>query len=76
MLIIKEEKMSKRNRICHGRKGSKKRFCVYVVRDKHGKYTDVQNIHRSVTRDAATIAKRLFPKSKSGYGHLGDYKRR
>ena len=61
-----------RTRICHGKKGSKRRFCVLAKRDKNGRITDIQNIGKSSRRDAATRAKAVC--KRTGFGYRCDYR--
>lgn len=65
--------MSKRQLVCRGK--GKKRFCVYLHRNRKGQITKVTNVHRSIRRDTAVRAKRrLFRPRDTGYGHKGDFR--
>lgn len=44
---------------------------VYVVRNKKGQITDVQNIGRSIRQDTARVSTCIPTKPRQG--HLGDY---
>ncbi len=72
-MIRKKAKMgARRTKVCRGR--GKKRTCVYVIRDKKGRFKRVTNIGRSIAADKRIRAKHR-PK-KPGYGYKGDYKKR
>jgi len=43
----------------------------FVIRDKKGRFKDVENIGKSIRRDSRTKAK---TKVKPGYGYRGDLK--
>lgn len=45
----------------------------YVVRDKHGRFKKWAGVGRSLSADRRKKSKK-HPK-KSGYGHLGDYRK-
>jgi hypothetical protein len=45
----------------------------WVVRDSKGRFKDVEDISRSLSKDVRQHAKRV---AKPGYGHLGDQRRR
>lgn len=56
----------------HKTKGKGKN--VYAIRNKKGRFTNIEGIHRAIKRDSATKAK-YHPKKK-GRGFLGDYKKK
>ena len=62
----------RRQLICRGH--GKRKFCVYVRRNKSGQIVKVTNVHRSIRRDMAVRAKRrLFLPRDRGYGFKGDF---
>lgn len=63
----------RRQLVCRGR--GRKRFCVYLHRNRKGQITKVTNVYRSIRRDTATRAKRrLFRPRDTGRGFLGDFR--
>lgn len=63
---------AKRSLVCRGH--GRKRFCVYLHRNRKGQITKVTNVGRSIRRDTAVRAKRrLFRPRHSGLGHTGDF---
>ena len=68
---------ARRYKICRGRKGSSKRSCHYVHRNKKGQIANVVNIGRSTRQDARIKAKRRLNRYRDvGIGNLGDFPRR
>ena len=63
---------AKRSLVCRG--SGRKRFCVYLHRNKKGQITKVTNVGRSIRTDARIRAKRrLFLPRDRGRGNLGDF---
>ena len=64
--------MTKRQLVCRG--NGRKRFCVYLHRNKRGQITKVTNVGRSIKTDTRIRAKRrLFLPRHRGHGHEGDF---
>ena len=63
----------RRQLVCRG--SGRKKFCVYLHRNKKGQITKVINVGRSIRADTRIRAKRrLFLPKHRGYGHLGDWR--
>ena len=66
-------KSGRRQLVCRG--SGRKRFCVYLHRNKRGQISKVTNVGRSIRADARVRAKRrLFLPRDIGKGHLGDWR--